>query len=89
MNIESISSEKIKENKSSNTSSSNETNENASFSEEYQLLLAQSNLGQSQLINYDVNLNKTNSGSGLISFDGLIKNSFNVITCFDNIIPII
>ena len=80
MNIDTISSEKIQEQKSQSSVSQGDTENTSSFSEEYQLLLAQNgiNIGFIQSLN-DINMVSSvqKQSSGLIGGLDSIHSSFN------------
>lgn len=81
MNIESISKEKVQDLNTQNTSAQNDSEDKASFSEEYQLLLAQNgiNTGYMQGLS-DINMVYSNQSTGLLSSVDKIHSSFNYDT---------
>ncbi len=80
MNIESVSTDKIQETNNRNQNTQNNTEETTSFSEEYQLLLAQNgiNTGFIQGLN-DINMVSSRAG-GLLTGIDKIHTSFNYDT---------
>lgn len=80
MNIESVSTDKIQETNNRNQNTPNNTEETTSFSEEYQLLLAQNgiNTGFIQGLN-DINMVSSRAG-GLLTGIDKIHTSFNYDT---------
>ncbi len=82
MNIEPISNEKIQDKKTQSNSNQNEAENGASFSEEYNLLLAQNaiNAGLVQGITDINNVDFSKKQSGLIGDISLIHSSFNYDT---------
>ena len=79
MNIESISNEKLQEKKSQSSVSQNESENNASFSEEYQMLLAQNGVNTG-FVNSLNDMNVVSSvfvNNTSVKSSGLIHSSFN------------